>query len=66
VTKLQFSFYSDLVKANEKLYESNNHHSVDLKRFDVDLLTVNSSLVAPDKGAKVEMHFHSGSLNHFP
>lgn len=40
---------SDLVKANEKLYESNNHHSVDLKRFDVDLLTVNSSLVAPDK-----------------
>ncbi|XP_063432068.1 serine/threonine-protein kinase ATR-like [Mytilus trossulus] len=40
---------ADLVKANDRLYESNNHYSVDLKRFVVDLQTVNSSLVPPDK-----------------
>ncbi|CAG2252528.1 ATR [Mytilus edulis] len=40
---------ADLVKANDRLYESNNHYSVDLKRFAVDLQTVNSSLVPPDK-----------------
>lgn len=43
------SYILDLVKANDRLYESNNHYSVDLKRFVVDLQTVNSSLVPPDK-----------------
>lgn len=46
---MNFISTTDLVKANDRLYESNNHYSVDITRFDFDMITLNSSLVAPEK-----------------